>query len=81
MVFSNEAVKDLEKLDKKTAKRIIKKLKWFSEQDQPLFFAISLSYKTIGEYRYRIGDYRVIFDYQKEKIIILRIGHRSTIYK
>jgi len=29
----------------------------------------------------RIGEYRVTFDHDNEKIIILRIGHRKEIYK
>jgi mRNA interferase RelE/StbE len=34
-----------------------------------------------GTYRFRIGDYRVIFDIYDENIAILRIGHRKSIYK
>ena len=40
--------------------------------------------KLVGQplYRLRVGDYRVIFDVQKEKLIILilTVGHRSKIY-
>jgi len=72
---------DLERLDKKDLLRIFKKLKWFVRQKNPLDFAVQLKYEAIGQYRFRIGDYRVVFDCKKEKIIILRIGHRSTIYK
>lgn len=35
----------------------------------------------LGSYRFRIGDYRVIFDIENDKIIILRVGHRAKIYK
>ncbi|MFX4307251.1 type II toxin-antitoxin system mRNA interferase toxin, RelE/StbE family, partial [Exiguobacterium sp. A1_3_1] len=36
-----------------------------------------------GEWRYRIGDYRLIADIQDEKVVILilEIGHRRDIYK
>ena len=36
----------------------------------------------LGEWRYRIGDYRVICEIQDEKIIVLvlEIGHRRNIY-
>ena len=36
-----------------------------------------------GEWRYRIGDYRLIAEIQDNKILILilHIGHRSEIYK
>ncbi|GAH22209.1 unnamed protein product [marine sediment metagenome] len=35
----------------------------------------------LGSYRFRIGDHRVIFDLEDNKIIILRVGHRDKIYK
>jgi mRNA interferase RelE/StbE len=81
IVFSDEALKDLDKLDKVIIDRIIKKIKWLALQDEPLDFAKRLKYDAIGQYRFRIGDYRVIFDNNLDKIIILRIGHRSSIYK
>lgn len=35
----------------------------------------------LGTYRFRIGDYRIIFDIEGEEIVILRIGHRREIYR
>jgi mRNA interferase RelE/StbE len=35
----------------------------------------------LGEYRFRIGDYRVIFDIEGNEIVVLRVGHRREIYK
>jgi len=35
----------------------------------------------IGTYRFRVGDYRVIFDVEGNEIIVLRVGHRREIYK
>lgn len=34
-----------------------------------------------GCYRYRFGDYRVIYTVTGSDILILRIGHRKEIYK
>ncbi|MBU2503873.1 MAG: type II toxin-antitoxin system RelE/ParE family toxin [Nanoarchaeota archaeon] len=31
--------------------------------------------------RFRIGNYRVIFDIKEDQIIILRVGHRGRIYR
>lgn len=80
-VFTSEAIKDLDGMDKKALLRIIKKIKWFVKQDNPLIFAKRLQYDAIGQYRFRIGDYRVIFDCKEKDIVVLRIGHRSSIYK
>ena len=44
-------------------------------------YAIKLSNKNIGSYRFRIGDYRIIFDIDGNDIVILKIGHRREIYK
>ena len=80
-VFTDEAIKDLDGLDKKILSRIVKKIKWFVKQNNPLNFAKRLQYEAIGQYRFRIGDYRVIFDCKEQNIIVLRAGHRSIVYK
>ena len=40
--------------------------------------------KLVGEkgYKIRVGDYRIIFDIQQEKLILLviKIGHRKNVY-
>lgn len=33
------------------------------------------------EYRLRVGDYRVLFEVEEERIIIYRIRHRKDAYK
>ena len=40
-----------------------------------------LNDSRIGSYRFRIGNYRVIFDIKEDQIIILRVGHRGRIYR
>lgn len=79
--FKKQAIKDLKKLPKSTQEEIIKKLDFYFATDKPLSFAHRLINHELGDYRFRIGDYRVIFDVFEEKIIILTIGHRKDIYK
>ena len=79
VVFTEKALSDLYALDKQTQERIAKKLKEYSKN--PLKYARKLSTIQIGTYRFRIGDYRVIFDIEEENIIILRVGHRKDIYR
>ena len=76
-----QAVKELKKLPKDIQKKIIKKLDYFISTDNPLSFADKLIHFEIGSFRFRIGDYRVIFDVVGEKIIILTLGDRKEIYK
>ncbi len=80
-VFNPQALKILQKLPKDIQKRIIKKLDYFISSTNPLTFAESLINYDIGQYRFRIGDYRVIFDLEDQTIIILTLGNRRDIYK
>jgi len=79
--FKPRAVRDLKKLPKEVQKIIIKKLDYFVSFENPLVFADHLINFEIGTYRFRIGDYRVIFDVIDEKIIILALDHRREIYR
>jgi len=73
--------KELKKLPSNVQLQIIIKLKYFLSATNPLDFASHLKDTDLGNYRFRIGDYRVIFDVEDEKIIILTVGHRRDVYK
>ncbi|MCG2721028.1 MAG: type II toxin-antitoxin system RelE/ParE family toxin [Thermodesulfovibrionales bacterium] len=79
IVITDRALKDIDKLTQDVKKRIASKLREFS--NNPLDYSRKLTDPKIGTYRFRIGDYRVIFDIEGETIIVLRIGHRKDIYK
>jgi mRNA interferase RelE/StbE len=81
VVFTRSAFRQFKKLDRKIQKRIDKKLRFFVSQKNPLQFAEPLKDPRFGHFRFRIGDYRIIFDVEKEKIIILKVGHRKEIYR
>ena len=50
-------------------------------EQNPLAHAEPLKQSELGSYRFRIGDYRVVFDLKGQEIIVLRVGHRREIYK
>jgi mRNA interferase RelE/StbE len=83
--YTKKSLSDLERLDKKIAKRILDKLLFYIEQKEPLHFAKPLNDSDVGEYRFKIGDYRASFDLDKDGKIhilyILHIKHRKDIYK
>jgi mRNA interferase RelE/StbE len=79
LVYTRRAERDIEKLEPNVKDRIGKALLRYSEE--PLKFAEKLSDPILGEYRFRIGDYRVIIDLQGNEIILLRVGHRREIYR
>lgn len=78
--FKPSALKDVQKLPKSIQRRIIKKLDYYVHSHNPLKFAEPLKYKETGSYRYRVGDYRIIFDIVDKVIIVLLVGHRREIY-
>ena len=79
LIYTQKAVDDINKLDSVVKKRLGKKLEKFKET--PLQYAKKLIDPKLGQYRFRIGNYRIIFDLEGDDIIILRVGHRSEIYK
>lgn len=79
--FTKISFKRLEKLPKDTQIRILSKLDYFCQQGDPLSFAEPLTKSSLGEYRFRIGDYRVAFDLEDKIIIIHDVDHRKNIYR
>lgn len=85
VVYTKLALKDLKKLSKNDARRIVTKVLFFCAQKDPLSFAKKLKDSRFGTYRFRIGDYRIIFDVDKngnlQILLVLRIGHRKDVYE
>ena len=80
-LFRKSAEKQFTKLDPQTQSTIVRKLSFFVAATNPLSFAKRLTRFDAGQYRFRIGDYRVTFDVQDQTIVVLAIGHRREIYK
>ena len=78
-----QALKALEKMDKFT-KRII--VEWIEKNlvdcENPRQHGKPLAANRTGQWRYRIGDYRIIAKIEDDKLLILviRIGHRREVY-
>lgn len=79
--FKPAALKSLKKLPKDIQKRIIGKLDFYTNSLNPLKYAESLKDKELGDFRFRIGEWRIVFDVGNNKIVILLIGHRKDIHK
>ena len=79
--FKETAKKDLEKLNPVVRVRIGKKIKFFLTQPNPLAFAVKLTDSRIGHYRWRVGNYRILFDVSNNIISILAIDHRREVYR
>jgi len=79
--FNLGAEDDLDKLSPDVRRQILKKDRFFVNSGNPLFFARRLTNNELGMYRFRVGDYRVIFDVEGHKIMVVAVGHRREIYR
>jgi mRNA interferase RelE/StbE len=81
LILTDNARSDLEKLDKKIARRIVGKLRHLAKnaEDVP---HIALKGQWSGSFKLRIGAYRVIYKLNRERrqVIVNDIGHRSNVY-
>jgi mRNA interferase RelE/StbE len=79
IIFTDTSRKQFKKLEKDIRERIIKALERIRIRPD-----IHVK-KLVGDpgYRLRVGEYRVIIDIYKDKLIILviKIAHRKNIYK
>jgi len=77
-----EAADDLRRLDRPVAQRVLRRLRWLSENfDNLAPEALSAQWK--GLYKLRIGSYRALYTADKDNHVITvhLIAHRKDIYK
>ena len=83
LAFTERAKKDLKKLDKHIASLIIG---WLEKNIEgckdPRIHGKGLVENKSGQWRYRIGDYRVICEIIDKQVVVLvlEVGHRKDIY-
>lgn len=81
--LSERFKKEFRKLDKYTQKIL---RSWIDKNlvncENPRQFGKGLTANRVGQWRYRIGDYRLICLIEDDKLIItaLTVGHRREVY-
>ncbi len=77
--YKSSVSHDLKHLDKLAASKIL------SEIDEMLSKNPGVGERLHGEfaglYKSKVGDYRVVYAKLKDRVIVLRIGHRSKAYE
>jgi len=84
VVFTNEAKNALKKLDKYTALLLTAWVRKNLEGcTDPRQHGKGLTANRGGQWRYRIGDYRLVAEINDETItiLILTVGHRRDVYE
>lgn len=82
--FVPEAAKELKKLGRSEAARIIRTLEErIAVLDDPRSLGAPLVGEHAGYWRWRIGDYRVVARIEDARVVILvvRVGHRREVYR
>ncbi len=72
------------KLNAPIAQRVKKTLKWLSAHPEMVAEPLhSVPATRSGLYKYRIGDYRILFwvDHSRQVITLYTVKHRSVVYK
>ena len=83
--FHHQAEKELAKLDREVARKIIRFLRErVAQLEDPRSLGEALKGPELGRFwKYRMGDYRLICDIQDQRvtILVIRIGHRRDVYR
>lgn len=81
IVFKPAAQRDLKKLSQESQKRILKGIMILAEN--PRIQGVEKLARYENLFRFRVGDFRVIFEIHETEIVILivRIGDRKEIYR
>lgn len=76
------ALKQLKRLDRSVARRILDYLDDVTALENPRDRGKGLTGDRVGIWRYRVGDYRVLCEIRDAELLILalEVGHRRSIY-
>ena len=80
--YTATALRQLRKLDRATARRIVDYLDDVARLDDPRSRCKALVGDRSGIWRYRVGDYRILCELVDAELLIvaLEFGHRGAIY-
>ena len=82
VLWHEQSLDDLKGLDRKAVSKIVDRVKNHLSQS-PDSLGKPLKGVLQGLFRYRFGDYRIIFTINRaeQKILILNVGHRKDVYQ
>ncbi len=82
--ISETAAREIERLDRSIQRRIVRFLhNRVATDEDPRRMGRRLHGARQGQWRYRVGDYRLICQIQDERVVVLvlTVGHRRDIYR
>ena len=80
--WHEDALDDLRRLDRSVARRIVNRVESKLSMD-PRGLGRALKGPLRGLYRFRVGDYRVVYLLEEGRLLILvvRVRHRKSVYR
>lgn len=84
VIYTDKALKSLRKIDKSVLPMI---KAWIDKNlvgtENPRQHGKGLTANRSGQWRYRVGDYRILAEIQDDKLIIIvvEVGHRKNVYE
>ncbi|MEV4418981.1 type II toxin-antitoxin system RelE/ParE family toxin [Patulibacter sp. NPDC049589] len=81
VAYDPKAVKELKKLDKPTARRIVRAVDGLAADPRPAGTRPLVGHPQF--WRLRVGDCRVIYTVRDAELVVLalRVAHRSSVYR
>lgn len=82
VIFTDGAERDLARLDRPLRRRILDRLEWLSQNADTINLE-AMTGDLTGLYKFRIGNYRVLYDIDRnERIILVHVvRHRRDVYR
>ena len=72
--FKPRAIRDLKRIDQTQARRITEKIRLMKNG---LAGDVKRLSNSTPEFRLRVGDYRILFEIEGDKVVVYRVRHRK----
>jgi len=77
--YKRSVFNDIKKIDRPVAERILREIESGLAKNPETGEVLTGQFK--GLYKYRVGNWRVIYSILSDTVLILRIRHRSVVYQ
>jgi len=77
--YKASVARDLKRIDKTQARSLVEKLEKTLNENRDVGEPLKGEFR--GLFKYRIGDYRIIYSKTTDGVLVLRIAHRKEVYR
>ena len=77
--YKASVARDMKRIDKTQARSLVEKLEKTLNENRDVGEPLKGEFR--GLFKYRIGDYRIIYSKTTDGVLVLRIAHRKEVYR